>query len=63
MILHCSSTHAHHIRRDIPLVLCAYLIWKFTKKTKFRALKDIPLADALRQAELEEVARVPSYYD
>lgn len=48
---------------DIPLVLCAYLIWKFTKKTEIYALKDIPLADALRQAELEEAARVPNYHD
>lgn len=44
-------------------MLCAYLIWKFTKKTEIYALKDIPLADALRQAELEEAARVPNYHD
>lgn len=39
--------------RDIPLVLCAYLIWKFTKKTKLCSLTEIPLEDALKQAELE----------
>ncbi|KAJ4407112.1 hypothetical protein N0V82_009982 [Gnomoniopsis sp. IMI 355080] len=38
---------------DIPLVICAYLIWKFTKKTKLYSLTEIPLEDALKQAELE----------
>ncbi|KAH6652502.1 proline-specific permease [Truncatella angustata] len=36
---------------DIPLVLGAYLIWKFTKKTKVVSLKSIPLDDALLQAD------------
>lgn len=47
-------------KRDIPLVISAYLIWKFIKKTKITALADIPLSDALRQAELEDEAR---YHD
>ncbi|KAF3766871.1 hypothetical protein M406DRAFT_251863 [Cryphonectria parasitica EP155] len=42
---------------DIPLVLAAYLIWKLIKKTKITALEDIPLEDALKQADLEEEAR------
>lgn len=36
--------------RDIPLVICAYLIWKVWKKTKIVSLMDIPLRDALEQA-------------
>ncbi|KAI1850335.1 hypothetical protein JX265_002233 [Neoarthrinium moseri] len=36
---------------DIPLVLGAYLIWKFVKKTKLVSLDSIPLIDALEQAE------------
>ncbi|ODA83876.1 hypothetical protein RJ55_02392 [Drechmeria coniospora] len=36
---------------DIPLVLGAYLIWKFVKGTKFVALSDIALRDALDQAD------------
>lgn len=43
--------------RDIPLVLCAYLIWKMYKKTKIYGLAEVPLTDALRQAELEEENR------
>ncbi|KAH8660050.1 proline-specific permease [Xylariales sp. PMI_506] len=34
---------------DIPLVLFAYLIWKFVKKTKIVPLEDIPLREALEQ--------------
>ncbi|ROW07007.1 hypothetical protein VPNG_06666 [Cytospora leucostoma] len=48
---------------DIPLVLSAYLIWKFIKKTKIYKLDEIPLADALKQADLEEAARVQAYHD
>ncbi|KAI1151250.1 amino acid permease/ SLC12A domain-containing protein [Nemania diffusa] len=36
---------------DIPLVLAAYLIWKFWKKTKIVSLSKIPLEEAFRQAE------------
>jgi amino acid transporter len=36
---------------DIPLVLGAYLTWKFVKKTKTVSLDSIPLGDALEQAE------------
>ena len=32
---------------DIPLVLAAYLLWKFIKKTKFVKLSEIPLKEAL----------------
>jgi amino acid transporter len=33
--------------RDIPLILMAYLGWKFFKGTKFVALEDIPIRAAL----------------
>ncbi|KAG6014627.1 hypothetical protein E4U41_004797 [Claviceps citrina] len=36
---------------DIPLVITAYLIWKFVKKTKIVALADIPLHRAFERAE------------
>ncbi|KAI0205279.1 amino acid permease/ SLC12A domain-containing protein [Astrocystis sublimbata] len=35
---------------DIPLVLLAYFIWKYWKKTKIVSLADIPLDDAFKQA-------------
>jgi amino acid transporter len=35
---------------DIPLVLAAFLIWKFVKKTKVVSLSDIPLHDAISRA-------------
>lgn len=57
------STTRHQLilcNRDIPLVVSAYLIWKFLKKTKITDLADIPLTDALRQADLENEAR---YHD
>lgn len=41
---------------DIPLVISAYLIWKFLKKTKIYTLSEIPLDDALKQADLEQEA-------
>lgn len=48
----------HHIAnsllRDIPLVLAAFLLWKFLKGTKFVNLADIPLREALN-----EVAKHP----
>ncbi|KAL7930116.1 amino acid permease domain-containing protein [Trichoderma chlorosporum] len=45
---------------DITLVLAAYLIWKYLKKTKIVALKEIPLEEALMQAELKDaVAKSP----
>ncbi|KAF6824251.1 amino acid transporter [Colletotrichum plurivorum] len=36
---------------DIPLVLGAYLIWKFAKKTKVVTLDNIPLHEAFEQAD------------
>ncbi|KAI0010469.1 proline-specific permease [Xylariaceae sp. FL0662B] len=36
---------------DIPLVLSAYLIWKFIKKTKVVSLHSIPLDEAFGQAD------------
>ncbi|KAI1780330.1 proline-specific permease [Hypoxylon cercidicola] len=36
---------------DIPLVLAAYLIWKFVKKTKIPSLKSIPLEEAFEQID------------
>lgn len=36
---------------DIPIVLVAYLAWKFYKKTKVVSLDDIPLDMAFEQAE------------
>ncbi|KAI5864053.1 proline-specific permease [Durotheca rogersii] len=36
---------------DIPLVVSAYLIWKFVRKTKIPSLKSIPLEQAFQQAE------------
>lgn len=36
---------------DIPLVISAYLIWKFYKGTKVVKLSEIPLHRALEQAE------------
>lgn len=39
---------------DIPLVLAAYLGWKFFKKTKIVALEDIPLAEVLAAARKED---------
>ncbi|KAG6359685.1 hypothetical protein INS49_013208 [Diaporthe citri] len=48
---------------DIPLVISAFLIWKFYKKTKFYSLDEIPILDALRQADIEEAARIQRYHD
>ncbi|KAI1657468.1 dicarboxylic amino acid permease [Daldinia decipiens] len=36
---------------DMPLVLCAYLIYKYVKKTRVASLKSIPLDDAILQAD------------
>ncbi|KAI2615077.1 proline-specific permease [Hypoxylon sp. NC1633] len=36
---------------DIPLVLSAYFIWKFVKKTEIPSLKSILLEDAFRQVD------------
>ncbi|KAF6806160.1 amino acid transporter [Colletotrichum sojae] len=36
---------------DIPLVLGAFLIWKFVKKTKVVSLDNIPLHEAFEQAD------------
>ncbi|KAK7409354.1 hypothetical protein QQX98_008479 [Neonectria punicea] len=35
---------------DIPLVICAFLIWKFVKKTKLVSLSEIPLKQAFEQS-------------
>lgn len=40
--------------RDIPLVIAAFLLWKFIKGTKFVNLAEIPLREAL-----DEVAKHP----
>ncbi|KAK3938252.1 amino acid permease/ SLC12A domain-containing protein [Diplogelasinospora grovesii] len=37
---------------DIPIVLIAYLSYKFIKRTKVVSLADIPLSDAFEQADL-----------
>ncbi|KAL2202601.1 proline-specific permease [Sarocladium strictum] len=37
---------------DIPLVLCAFTLWKVTKKTKFVSLNSIDLDAAFNQAEI-----------
>ncbi|QPG98406.1 hypothetical protein C2857_007577 [Epichloe festucae Fl1] len=36
---------------DIPLVITAYLVWKFAKKTKIVALAEVPLHRAFERAE------------
>lgn len=36
---------------DIPLVLCAFGLWKLYKRTKVWDLKSIPLAEALMAVE------------
>ncbi|KAI1381186.1 proline-specific permease [Hypoxylon crocopeplum] len=36
---------------DIPLVLSAYFIWKFVRKTKISSLKSIPLEEAFLQVD------------
>jgi amino acid transporter len=42
------------MNRDIPLVIAAFLLWKFIKGTKMVSLADIPIREAL-----DEVARNP----
>ncbi|KAK7521295.1 proline-specific permease [Phyllosticta citriasiana] len=44
---------------DIPLVLAAYLLWKFFKRTKIVALSDIPLREALEAVERSPEAPEP----
>lgn len=39
---------------DIPLVIAAYLLWKFTKGTKIVSLEDIPL-----RAALDDIVQYP----
>lgn len=46
------------ICRDIPLVLSFYLGYKFIKKTKLVPLHDIPITQALYEAE-NDVENVP----
>ncbi|KAJ9130719.1 Amino acid permease [Pleurostoma richardsiae] len=36
---------------DIPLVLTAYLVWKFYKRTSITSLESIPIVEALEQAQ------------
>ncbi|KAI8670077.1 AA-permease domain-containing protein [Fusarium sp. Ph1] len=43
---------------DIPLVIGAYLIWKFVKKTKIVSLSEIPLQDAIKKSEHDRAAEV-----
>jgi amino acid transporter len=40
--------------RDIPLVIAAFLLWKYSKGTKFVALAEIPIREAL-----DEVLKYP----
>ncbi|OMP83881.1 Dicarboxylic amino acid permease [Diplodia seriata] len=42
---------------DIPLVLTAYLLWKFIKKTKILSLSEIPLREAL--ADVDRFPEMP----
>ncbi|KAK7702973.1 hypothetical protein SLS57_011108 [Botryosphaeria dothidea] len=42
---------------DIPLVITAYLLWKFIKKTKIVSLTDIPLREAL--ADVDRFPEMP----
>jgi len=47
-----SVVHADILSKsDIPLVLTAYLFWKFLKRTKIVSLSDIPLGAALDEVE------------
>ncbi|RVX73396.1 hypothetical protein B0A52_03038 [Exophiala mesophila] len=48
---------------DIPLVLTAYLIWKFYKRTKIINLMDIPLAEAIERAQrdIEPEPKLPKW--
>ncbi|KAI8717274.1 AA-permease domain-containing protein [Fusarium sp. LHS14.1] len=43
---------------DIPLVIAAYLIWKFVKKTKIVSLSEIPLQDAIKKSEQDRAVEV-----
>ncbi|RSL93906.1 hypothetical protein CEP52_012961 [Fusarium oligoseptatum] len=43
---------------DIPLVIAAYLIWKFVKKTEIVSLSEIPLQDAIKKSEQDRAAEV-----
>ena len=52
------QNNAYRYNRDIPLVITAFLLWKFIKGTKFVSLADIPIREAL-----EEVARHPETKD
>lgn len=46
---------------DIPLVLTAFLFWKFYKRTKFVSLQSVPIAEALEQvSQYEEVPETKS---
>lgn len=42
---------------DIPLVLTAFLLWKFIKKTKIVPLSEIPLREAL--ADVDRYPEMP----
>jgi amino acid transporter len=37
---------------DIPLVITAYLIWKFVKRTRIVSLREIPLQEALEEIRI-----------
>ncbi|KAI5467930.1 amino acid permease [Mariannaea sp. PMI_226] len=39
---------------DIPLVITAFLIWKFMKKTKFVSLDEIPLREVFEQSQVSQ---------
>ncbi len=45
---------------DIPLVLCAFGLWKLIKKTKIIDLRSIPLAEALIEVQRNPEPPEPS---
>lgn len=52
-----NSFVSHYL--DIPLVLAAYAVWKFANKTKIAPLREIPVEEALEQAELHPAQPEP----
>ncbi|KAL9624053.1 MAG: hypothetical protein Q9160_001806 [Pyrenula sp. 1 TL-2023] len=52
----CNWSTRGFVASDIPLVLTAYLLWKFVKGTKIVALSDIPLREALEQIDHTEIS-------
>ena len=50
----CRKQSTNNLTRDIPLVITAFLLWKFIKRTKFVSLADVPIRGAL-----DEIIRNP----